>query len=202
MRTARACSFVALFSISSVNIACSGVQGWSAVPREIDGQESVCKAESVGRQACKGEAASIWTLGMHGRSRDAHLKPRDPLLAITCAFHEIEKHCCTSTQPKVDSPAVSVGGVCEHGRLCRDGRAQTRAYARAQRRASTNGRVRVRVRAPRHTWGIGPIVEHTQRPLAKIKAGTKLNSRRRAREQGSSRAGRFPKLDPWQTLRV
>ena len=111
------------------------------MPRESDGQESVCKAESVGRQACKGEAASIWTLGMHGRSRDAHLKLRDPLLAITCALQQIVKHCCTtSMQQKLDSPAVPVGGVYEHGRLCSDGRAQTRAYARAQRRASTNGR--------------------------------------------------------------
>ena len=77
---------------------------------------------------------------MHGRSRDAHLKLRDPLLAITCALQQIVKHCCTtSMQQKLDSPAVPVGGVYEHGRLCSDGR-HRREHTRERSDGQAQGR--------------------------------------------------------------
>ena len=111
------------------------------------------------------QAASIWTLGMHGRSRDAHLKLRDPLLAITCALQQIVKHCCTtSMQQKVDSPAVPVGGVYEHGRLCSDGRHRrehTRERSDGQAQMAENRPwVRVCARAPRVP---ATIVRHRHR---------------------------------------
>ena len=148
---------------------------------------------------------------MHGRSRDAHLKLRDPLLDITCALQQIGKHCCTtSMQQKLDSPAVPVGGVYEHGRLCSDGR-----HRREHTRERSDGQAQLAENRPNagapHTTrssgileGIRFLFEHRHMTkMAPASSGPRPFPHQAAGiSSASSRAGRFPKLDPWQTLRV
>ena len=153
---------------------------------------------------------------MHGRSRDAHLKLRDPLLDITCALQQIEKHCCTtSMQQKLDSPAVPVGGVYEHGRLCSDGR-----HRREHTRERSDGQAQLAENRPNagvpHTDALsaaylresGSSSSASKYALLMTKMAPTSSGPRPFPHQAagissaSSRAGRFPQLDPWQTLRV
>ena len=154
---------------------------------------------------------------MHGRvldARHAHLKLRGPHLAITCALHQILKHgCTTSTQQLIhlqcrwvecmsmDACAAMGEHRREHTRERSDGQAQL-----AENRP--NAGVQHTTRSAAYLRESGSSSSASKYALLMTKMAPASSGPRPFPHQAagissaSSRAGRFPKLDPWQTLRV